>query len=83
MEWKGSPNWGPDGPGVGMQAWTSGDLTLPYPARSVYVTGLGNLVARGYDGVDFTVALPNNFLLPVSITKIYAATSATGVFVIY
>ncbi len=77
-----SPNFGPDGPGVGMAAIVTDEAMNP-PARSLYITGAGNLTATGWDGTAFTIAVPANFILPVSVRSVNSGTTATGVFAIY
>ncbi len=45
---------------------------------AIYVGGAGNLVLRGSDGVDATLAVMAGQMLPVSPAQVRAATTATG-----
>lgn len=53
-------------------------------ARSLYCVQAGNVRAVGADGVEFTVAVPANFTLPVAVTKVFLTnTTVTDVYAIW
>tara|TARA_R100000365_G_C2737740_1_gene66802 strand:+ start:451 stop:717 length:267 start_codon:yes stop_codon:yes gene_type:complete len=62
-------------------AITSADADLAYVTRGLYVGGAGNLVVRPADGggdVTF-VGVPAGTTLPIRVTQVRAATTATGI----
>ena len=78
---------GPAGPGQGMSEVTKSDtdgICSQGYARSLYCVQAGNVRAVGADGVEFTVAVPANFILPVAVTKVFATnTTVTNVYAIW
>lgn len=53
------------------------DLAEPY--RSLYCTGAGDVKFRGLDDLDDTWTVPANFIIPVSMKRVYVTlTTATG-----
>lgn len=73
--------------GQGMSAVTKSDtdnLSTTGYARSLYIVDAGNVHCTGLDGVEFTVAVPANFILPVCVTKVWSAnTTSTTIFAIW
>lgn len=64
-------------------AVTPSDAT-PITASAVWVGGLGNLVVTMQDGQVLTfTAVPAGTLLPISVTRIRAATTATLIVALY
>lgn len=57
-------------PGAGALA------TIP---KALYVTGAGNLVVKGADGVQVTIAVDAKSIVPIRPRYILGATSATGI----
>lgn len=84
---RGVASLGAAGPGVGMAQITPSDTNNIVDqgyARSLFIVGAGNIHCTGLDGVEFTVAVPANFILPVAVTKVWAAsTTATPIFAIW
>ena len=69
-------------PGSGSVAVTASAAALAKPIRSLYVEGAGTVTFTGLDGTSDTWAVPANFLIPVAMTYVTAAT-ATGLHGIY
>jgi hypothetical protein len=67
----------PSDPGVGSVDVTPGATVYAPPLRSLYCTGAGDVTFAGLDGVSATWTVPANFVIPVMMTAVTAAT-ATG-----
>lgn len=70
-----------DAPGTGAVAVTASDVTVyDPPLRALFVGGAGNVTLTGLDGIDavFT-GVTAGTILPVSCTKVKAATTATNI----
>lgn len=63
-------------PGVGSVAITPSDATV-IAIRSLYVTTAGDVSFVGADGETDTWTVPDNFIIPVMMTKV-RATGTTG-----
>jgi len=68
-------------PGIGSAAVTPSDsVNFTRIARSLYVTGAGDVSFVGADGVVATWTVPANFLIPVMATRVNSTlTTATGI----
>lgn len=68
-------------PGVGSFALTTSDTTAyAQPLRGLYVEVAGNVHFTSADGAEDTWAVPDNFYLPMMVTKVYATgTTSTGI----
>ncbi len=59
-------------------ALTKSDDTVLEGIRGLYVGGTGDVTVKGLDGVEVTFkAVPVATVLPISITRLMAATTAT------
>jgi hypothetical protein len=69
------------GPGEGSAPVTPNDSAdLTEIARSLYVTGAGDVKFDGADGTTDTWTVPANFVIPVAVRRVYATgTTATGI----
>lgn len=72
---------GRESPGTQWAAVTPSDsVDIPFRPRFLYVTGAGNIVARGSDGVNATFAVAAGAILPIGPDRILATgTTATGI----
>lgn len=70
------PSWGP---AYRLVAITPSDSTVLTGVRALWVGGAGNLalVAAGDSGTVTVSAVPAGTLLPIAVTKVMAATTAT------
>lgn len=70
-----------DAPGTGAVAVTASDVTVyDPPLRALFVGGAGNVTLTGLDGNDATfTGVTAGTILPVSCTKVKAATTATNI----
>ena len=64
-------------PGEGSFAITPGSSALAKTIRALYVEGAGTVTFTGLDGASDTWDVPDNFVIPVAMTHVTAAT-ATG-----
>jgi hypothetical protein len=59
---------------------TPGSDALPSPSRALYVGGTGNVVVTMLGGGDVTfTAVPAGAILPIRVSHVLAATTATGI----
>jgi len=65
------------------EAVTPSDATVLNPTDAVWVGGAGDLVVVTESGASVTFAVQAGTLLPLSVTKVMAATTATGILACY
>ncbi len=67
-------------PGLGsLTVVPDDDEDLPFTSRSLYVTVAGDVTFIGADGEEDTWTVPNNFTIPVQMTRVLdTGTTATG-----
>jgi len=67
-------------------AITTSDITIyQQPTRALYIGGAGNItvdMADGGSSVQF-VGVQGGTILPIQVTRIYAATTATSIVALY
>jgi hypothetical protein len=73
------------GPAVDFAAVTPSDATVLRNVRALYIGGAGNLAVRAPDSsttITF-VGVTAGMLLPISVGRVMAATTATSIVVLY
>lgn len=80
-----SPTWHGSRPGDGSAAVTPNDSTdLAQVARSLFVQVGGTVKFTALDGTVDTWTVPDNFLVPVQVARVWSTgTTATGIHAIY
>lgn len=71
------------GPADRFVAITPADTALAVVPKALYVGGAGNLVVKGSDGVQATLAVAANSYHPIRPRNIMAATTATSIVALY
>lgn len=73
-------------PATKLAAVTPSDSTDLTGARALYVGGGGDLALRAIHSASATVtltAVPGGTIIPVQVTRVMAATTATGIVALY
>jgi hypothetical protein len=68
---------GLESPGIGSFPITPSDSTT-IAARSLYVTSAGDVCFVGVDGTTDTWTVPDNFIIPIAVTKVKASGTTGG-----
>ena len=67
-----------------LAAVTPSDTTDLTNARAIWVGGAGNLVLKGVDDSSaVTLVVPAGVLIPVFVSRVMAATTATSIVALY